>query len=117
MLNTVRTVIANTVECSALAGCSKHHTYTNIRPPLHCPGHRLSYNQPILISEETGKFKCLDIHPVTKGKSESRESDFHPLLLTTILCSYYSWKCILFRKVSIFTEKKQKEKNPQVLNK
>ena len=44
MLNAVRTVMANIVECSARAGSYKHHTYTNIRPPLHCPGYRPSYN-------------------------------------------------------------------------
>ena len=67
----------------------------------------------ISTSEETGRFKRPDILPVTNGKSESREPDSRPLLLTTILCSYYTWKYILLRKVSIFTEKKKtKTKNP-----
>lgn len=47
MLNTVKTVTASTVECSAHAAFSKHFTCTNIPPPpppLYCAGDRVSCN-------------------------------------------------------------------------
>lgn len=119
MLNTMKPVIVNILSTQHVLGASKHFAYTSILPPLYHTGHRFSYN-PHLTNEETEASVSVDICSTACKQQRWDLSPGSlvpaPLLLATILCSYFwilkdmaisnSWKNLLFSKANNLSKRK-----------